>query len=79
MTSHQEMIAELKEDVKNLKVMIANFEFDIAGLDVTPEPDITLVMADELEKQADSVMSFAQYPYKTLAKFGVITSRYDRK
>ena len=64
MTPNQELVTELQEDLKNLKVMIANFEFDIAHLQGVgeEEPDITLVMANELEKSADSVLSFAKYP-----------------
>jgi hypothetical protein len=76
MTVNQELATELQEDVTKLKVMIANLEFAIAHLESNPDLDITLVMADQLEELADSVMTFAQYPYKTLIRNGFVKTTY---
>ena len=74
MTSNQNLVAELQADVVNLKIMIANLEFALSHCEAVEaeEPDITKVMADQLEALADSVMVYAQSPYRTLQRNGLI-------
>ena len=70
MTSQENLVAELQDDLAEVYAMTVQLGTFVESIKNT---DISLEMADKLERKADTLMTYGQEVYKTLIRNGIIT------